>query len=271
MSSRRSPIALAALFVVPFVIAAIGAFLIRTNQLEATSPTEPIATPVETTAPAETTAPLTVESTAPVETTTSTEAPIQTTTTTTEPVSVAPDAPISTDGAVLRSIDTSDRRLFDAGVGCASLARDASTVRACDITTTNSVEVAWVSMNEGVDILAHRLDEGPDVWTVVLRSSASASKPPIVADVTGDGENDIVVGWRSEGALATDVVEVVDQSPVVSLHLSLVDGRVTVGDGRLDAWSRIDRGGYAHWGYTGGAERWEAVSELDNDPPSGEL
>lgn len=263
--------ALVALFIVPFALAATGAFVFRTNQLDATSPTEVVTSSTETTAPVETTAPLTVETSAPIETTTTTEAPVETTTTTTVPVPVVPDAPITTEGALLRPIDTSDRRLFDANVGCASLARDASTVRACDLTITNSVEVAWVSMDEGVDILAHRLDEGPDVWTVVLRSSASASKSPIVADVTGDGENDIVVGWRSDGALATDVVEVVNQSPVVSLHLSLIDGRVTVGDGRLDAWNRLGAGTYAHWGYTGGADNWEGISELDENPPAGQL
>lgn len=255
----------------PFVFAAVGAFVIRTNQLDASAPTELVVTAAETTASAETTAPLTVETTAPVEsTTTSSEAPVETTTTT-EPEPVVPDAPVTTGGALLRPIETSDRRLFDAGVGCTSLARDGASVRGCDITTTNSVEVAWVSMDEGVDILAHRLDEGPDVWTVVLRSSASASRSPIVVDVTGDGENDIVVGWRSDGALAANVVEVVDDSPTVSLHLSLADGRVSVGDGRLDAWSRLDDGNYAHWGYTGGAGNWETTAEFDNDPPSGEL
>jgi hypothetical protein len=271
-SARRSPVTLLLLFVVPFAVAAVGAFVLRTNQLEASAPTDPVVV-VETSVPVETIPALTVETTAVAETTVAatTEAPVETTTTSTEaPVPVAPDAPISTEGALLRPLDNADRRLFDPAADCASLSRDGSALRACEISAAGGIEIAWVSMDEGVDVLTRRPDEGPDVWTVVLRSSASSSRSPVFADVTGDGEADLVVGWRSDGVLAADVVEVRSGAPSVTLHLSLLDGRIAIGDGQLDAWSKLDDG-FARWTYSGGGDSWEATSALDNDPPSGQL
>jgi hypothetical protein len=283
-SARRSPVTLILLFIVPFLAAAMGAFVFRTNQLEASTSTDLIATVSETTVPTETTAPLSVETTGiPVVETTAaatTEAPIETTTpptaaptipTTTEaPKPVAPDAPVSKDGAVLAPV--ADKRLLEADRGCASLSRtNESVVRGCEIAGASGLDIAWVSSDEGVDVLTHSSENAADEWNVVLRSSTSASRTPLFADVTGDGELDIVVGYRPEGSLGVDVVEIRNSTAEVTLHLSLANGRVVLGEGQLRAWSELDDGSFARWTYTGGGDSWQGASAIDNDPPSGQL
>ncbi len=279
-SARRSPVTLILLFVVPFLAAAMATFLFRTNQLSASTPTEFVQTATETTAPRDTT-PLSVETTAVVESTTTaapvattTEAPIETTTlpasTTEAPPPQAPDAPISTEGAVLGSV--TDRRILEPEKGCASLARSTeSVVRGCDISGARGLDIAWVSADEGVDILTHSSENAADEWNVVLRSSGAPSRNPLFADVTGDGELDIVVGFRPETSLGVDIVEIRNSTAEVTLHLSLVNGRVVVGDGQLRAWSELESGAFARWTYTGGADNWQGQSEIDTDPPSGQL
>jgi hypothetical protein len=257
----------------------MGAFVFRTNQLEASTPTDLVETVSETAVPAETTAPLSVETTGvPVVETTAapitTEAPIETSTaapTTTEaPKPIAPDAPVSTEGAILAPV--ADKRLLDADKGCASLSRtNDSVVRACDIAGASGLDVAWVSSDEGVDVLTHSSENAADEWNVVLRSSTPASRAPVFADVTGDGEIDIVVGYRPESSLGVDVVEVLNSTAEVTLHLSLPNGRVVLRDGQLRAWSELEDGSFARWTYSGGGGNWQAASAIDNDPPSGQL
>jgi hypothetical protein len=279
-SARRSPVTLILLFVVPFVAAAMVAFLFRTNQLEASTPTELIQTSTETTIPAETIPPLSVETTeitvAPATTivVTTTAPPAETTTlppTTTEaPPPEVPDAPISTEGAVLAPV--TDKRILEADKGCASLSRsNDSVVRGCETGGANGLDIAWVSADEGVDILTHSSENAADEWNVVLRSATPASRPPVFTDVTGDGEIDIVVGYRPESSLGVDVVEIRNGTAEVTLHLSLANGRAIVGDGRLQAWSELEGGAFARWTYSGGGDRWQGKSAIDNDPPSGQF
>jgi hypothetical protein len=281
-SARRSPVTLILLFVVPFLAAAMGTFLFRTNQLEASTPTELVQTSTETTVASETIPPLSVETTdVSVETTTTvapivttTEPPIDTTTlapTTIEaPPPQAPDAPISTEGAVLAPV--TDRRILESDKGCMSLARSAeSVIRGCDITGAGGLDIAWVSADEGVDILTHSSENAADEWNVVLRSSSPSSRAPVFGDVTGDGEIDIVVGFRPETALGVDVVEIRNSTAEVTLHLSLANGRAVVGDGQLRAWSELEGGAFARWTYTGGGDNWQGKSAIDTDPPSGQL
>jgi hypothetical protein len=279
-SARRSPVTLILLFVVPFLATAIGTFVFRTNQLEASTPTEVIQTATETTAPAETIPTLSVDTTETTAAPTSTETPvtepppIETTTlapTTTEaPAPKAPDAPVSREGAVLASV--TDKRLLEADKGCASLARtNESVVRGCDTSGASGLDIAWVSADEGVDILTHSSENAADEWNVVLRSSTPSSRPPVFADVTGDGEIDIVVGYRPETSLGVDVVEIRNGTAEVTLHLNLANGRAIVGDGKLQAWSELEGGSFARWTYTGGGDSWQGKSTIDNDPPSGQL
>ena len=273
MASRRSPFAFVALFVVPFGLSAGAAYTVRSGSSgEPVVATQTIDSTVDTAAPTETTAPLTLETAATVVETTvapvsETEAP-----TTKPPTSNLPEAPITSEGALLRKLDDQERRLFDAATGCDSLGPASSVVRDCETAPSSGNEVGWVSMDDGVDVIVRSADDGPDVWTVVLRANAASSRPPLLVDVTGDGELDLLVGWRSsDRVLGVDVVEFASGSADVTLHLSLIDGRVSAGDGSLEAFTQIADASYVRWRYTGGVGKWTAKTKAVTDPPGGQL
>ncbi len=286
--ARRSPLPLyVALFAMPFAIAAIGAFGVRSWQNAAgndtVAPTEAVVV-VATTVPS--TVPLTIDTVPVTEATTApTEAPDTTSVPETDPPQQVrlPRPPTSGDGAFLRRMSDADRRLYEEASSCNSLARPGTTARGCDITTSAGLDVAWVSMAEGLDVLTHTEADGPDVWNVVLRSNTSPSRSPVFADVSGSGEVALLAGWRSgDGTLAVDVVEfdaATFTSPTVSLHLEMLDGRVHAGDGRIDAWSGVVVSGgdpaqpstYAHWTFEDGGPDWTTSTSRDDTPPAGQL
>jgi hypothetical protein len=286
--ARRSPLPqYVALFAVPFAIAAVGAFGVRSWQNAAGDdtavPTTEIVV-VETTVPS--TVPLPIDTVAVTEPpTTSTEAPDTTSVPETDPPQQVrlPKPPTSGNGAFLRPMSDADRRLYEEASSCNSLARPGTTATGCDITTSAGLDVAWVLMPEGLDVLTHTEADGPDVWNVVLRSNASPSRSPVFADVSGTGEVALLAGWRSsDGTLAVDIVEfdpATFTSPTVSLHLEMLDGRVSAGDGRIDAWSGVVASGgdpsqpttYAHWTFEDGGPDWTTSTSRDDTPPAGQL
>lgn len=281
MASRSQLPFYTALFVVPFALAAVGAFGVRTWQQSATTDTGATSevVVVETTVPP--TVPLVVETTTTVPSSTP---PTEVVTTTTPPETQAPvkvplpAAPKTADGALLTALSDADRRLYEDG-NCDTLARPGTTARSCDITSSNGLDIAWVSMDEGLDVLVHVGSDGPDVWNVVLRSNKVVSRAPLFSDVSGDGEVELVAGWRpGDGTLNVDVVQFDGVTGSVTLHVAALDGRVSAGDGQLDVWSGLVASGadpgqlssYVHWAYSNGP-RWRVKASRDESPPSGQL
>ena len=247
----------------PEVIAISGTTVAETTVVETTLPLviEDTTTVVDTVAPttvAETTVPDTV-------------AP------TTQPPSRPAPSP-STDGANLQPLPGDERRQYAAEDGCRSLSRSGTDAE-CKLISPEDPAAAWTieADGSGSDVLIR--DEGTDViYSVVLRSLSSPTRAPRLIDATGDGASDLVFGWRDgNGTLGIDIVELRGDSAAVTLHLSLVDGRVTVGDGQIDAWSGVRAEGettsssWDHLTYTKVGGRWEVTSEIDNSPPSGEF
>lgn len=282
MPSSRLPV-LAIAFLVAFGAAGAGAYVVRSDQLRGESTLVQNSVPIpETTAVADSTL-LSVDTSiadttaAPDTTAPPPETDPPTTTTSTEPPGRTTPQ-LSNNGALLRP--STDRRLFSEADGCNSLARD-GIAESCDRQSVGGVEIAWVIGANSIDVLQRDpAVDGPDVWNVALSADSIPARDPRLADVTGDGVPELVIGWRdANSTLAVDVVEVRDGNPGVSLHLTLVDGRITVGDGQIDAWNGVPQPGddpslptsFDHWTYTRTNGRWTVDSERDDDPPAGQL
>ncbi len=199
----------------------------------------------------------------------------------TEPPVTEPPRPkyrASTDGANFQPLSGDERRQYSAADGCRSLSRTGIDAE-CELISPEDPGAAWTIESDGTgsDVLFR--EAGTDVvYVVALRSLRAPSRRPLLVDATGDGANDLVFGWReADGSLGVDIVELRGDSAAVTLHLSLPDGRLTVGDGQIDAWSGVKASGEAtatswdHLIYKKIDGRWEVNSKIDNSPPSGEF
>lgn len=273
-ASARSRLAFGSVLVLLFAGSFGGAYAFRQRQLDTPATPTELQPPVETTAVADTTTPLAVDSSiaettvAPVETTAAPE-----TTTEAPPTTVAPrELVLTTDGAAFAG--ATGRALWDDSVGCDSIATRSATASACDRFTLGGVNIAWViDGGGGATVLQNDpgVDE-PGTWNVALETSATPSRPPLVVDVTGDGQADLVFGFRSDSALGVDVVEVRDGSPGLVLHLALPGGRATAGDGQLDVWQQDASGVFEHWTVRRDGGRWTKDGfERSENAPAGNL
>jgi hypothetical protein len=270
-ASARSRLAFGTLLALLFAGSFGGAYAFRQRQLDTTASPTDLQPPVETTAAADTTTPLVVDTSiadttlAPVETTAvpeTTSAPV----TTISPQSLV----LSTDGALFGS--GSSRGLWDDAVGCDSIATRSGAASACDRLSLGGVNVAWViDAQGGATVLQN--DPGsdePGTWNVELETSSTPSRPPLVTDVTGDGQPELVFGFRNGSTLAVDVVEIRDGNAGVVLHLDLPSGRVTAGDGQLDVWQQAGGGDFEHWTVRRDGGRWTKDGfERTGSPPAG--
>lgn len=188
--------------------------------------------------------------------------------------------PLTTDGAFLSQPESPEPRQLNPDDQCASLSGTGA-ADICDLVSIGGRSYGWVFIGggQGVDLLTGD-PELPDVFTVGLRSGSIPTQKPRFVDVTGDGQPDIVLGWRGDdGGLDVDIVEIRNGSLVVTLHLHLVDGRLSAGGGSLDAWTGVPQEGddpqnpssYDKWSYTKQGGRWVATSERDDNPPTGQL
>lgn len=273
MTPTRSRIAFGGTLLVLFGLAFGGAYVVRARQLD--TKTVALDTVVaESTSAAETTVPLAVDSTLPAETTAipeTTAAPETTEAPTTTAAPVA-DLNLTTDGSAFGR--GSGKAVWDDTIGCDSIATRAGVASDCDRLTIGGVGVAWViDALGGATVLAN--DPGVDdanAWSVELDTAATPTKRPLVVDVTGDGEAEMLFGFRSSTNLAVDVIEVRDGTPGVALHLDLPGGRITAGDGVLDVWQAAAGGGFDHWTISRTDGRWTKDGyERTDSAPTGSL
>jgi hypothetical protein len=270
-ASARSRLAFGAVLALLFAGSFGGAYAFRQRQLDTSAKPIDLQPPVETTAVPDTTPPLVVDSSIadttvpPVETTAAPE------TTSAPPTTVAPkDLVLTTDGALFGA--GTDRRLWDDAVGCDSIATRSDAASACDRFSLGGVNIAWlIDANGGATVLQN--DPGsdePGTWNVELDTSSTPSRAPLVTDVTGDGQAELVFGFRTDTSLAVDVVEIRDGNAGVVLHLDLPNGRATAGDGQLDVWQRGNGDGFEHWTIRRDGGRWTKDGfERTSSPPAG--
>ena len=268
MSRRLSP-ALTATFVVVLALSGAAAFVLRTSQLDSGRSSATASGRVK----ADTTM-LTVDSTAAT-------VP-DTTVADTAPKGLGATPAISGAGALLRSASDPEPRVWVASTGCSSLLTSGAAT-GCERLSSGGVEVAWVVYADGgVDVLERDPAVDPaDQWSLALRSGAPPVAAPKVVDLTGDGQPEIVVGWRdASGTLSLDVVEVRDGHPGVRLHLSLPFGRSVAVEGQLDGWIGLPQTGdpvgspsvYDHWVFrvVDGAWKVEPATR-EGQPPKGDF
>ncbi len=250
-----------------------GAYVFRERQLDETIVAVDSGPATETTTPAETTTPLAVDSTIPVDTTTPSETTSPPETTKAPVTTVAPsELSLSTDGTLFQA--ASDRALWDDAVGCDSIATQSGAAGDCDRLSIGGVNIAWVlDAGGGATVLQNDpgVDE-PGTWNVELETGSTPSRRPLVTDVTGDGQPELLFGFRSDSSLTVDIVEIRDGNAGVVLHLDLPGGRVSAGDGQLDVWQQSEAGSFEHWTVTRNSGRWTKDGfERTASAPAGNL
>lgn len=286
MPRSSAPILVSAL-VLSLGIGTAGSYAFRQSQLSEAAQDSVVVSIADTTEVAADLTLLSVDSTVAVETTVevveTTQPPI-TEPPTTVPANKARTEPqMTTNGAQLRPISGTDRRLFDEAAGCTSLLAPGSAGPAeCDRLEIGGIRVAWVTdAAGGIDILqSDPATDEENTWNVQLRAVTSPERPPRITDVTGDGQAELVIGWRNEtGELLVDIVEIRESNAVVSLHLNLVGGRITVGDGGIEAWNGVptegdspaDPSSFDRWTYRKDGGRWVSSAVRDDEPPSSQI
>lgn len=184
-----------------------------------------------------------------------------TTTTTTTIPGMQPDTRMSTapttrlgpsidgSGAVLLPPGAPTSRPLSPGSSCQGLAdRGASDVR-CDHFRAKGGDLIWLTQSTREGVLGsgrgrsvHVFQRsGPGQWTAVLEKldvggDQFRSINVRVVDVSGDGHQDAVFGFRSasSGLLAVDVVE---GPGAVTAHRDASNGSARVSPGQIDLWS----------------------------------
>lgn len=208
-----------------------------------------------------TTVPLEVPTTAPSETT----VPPETTVAPTRPPTTAPrpdPIELGAGGSSLVTPSNPERRLVADPGDCAALAGSGSAV-SCGRFESRGVSVAWVRDANGTfDVLTRdESADGGDVWVQRLTGDGTnIAEDPRTADVSGDGEADLVVGLRTAEDLLVDVVEVRGATPTVTLHLDLPGGRARVTGGELLVWLPVGDGRLARSSLTAAGGDWKVAS-----------
>jgi hypothetical protein len=174
-----------------------------------------------------------------------------------------PDLALSRGGAFLEAPGNAARYLLSPDDECNSLSTTGAAI-ACGRFVSRGVPAYWVRDSDGsVRVIVRDFaTEGEDAWTVALETSdAGLSDSPSVADVSGDGEADLILGWRDGDDLAIDVVELVDGQPAVTLHLDLPPGsKVRVSGGEILVWRSVGDGQLAQYSVSGGSGAWRVSS-----------
>jgi hypothetical protein len=164
--------------------------------------------------------------------------------TTAPPATAAPSPPLSAQGAVLQLPGASPPRTFDEGVGCASLADRGPWSTECGTVTAGGVDLAWmVAEHDGTDELRAYLFRRlvGNQWTIALSAVDEARDFAGVvvraADVSGDGQPEVVYGFRHQGTGQILELDVVEAPGRVVVHRELDKGTAVAAEGRLEDWT----------------------------------
>ena len=172
---------------------------------------------------------------------------------TTVPPSTATTVPpvVTGAGAVLRAPAAPDHRIQDPS-GCQSLADAGWGDVKCGAARTATATLTWLTearpgpagatatrayvfrargqAGAGQDVVLEELDDNAASFTAVNAR---------VDDVAGDGHQQILFGFRSQGTAERLLVDLVTGDGAVSVHRDLVQGSARTAPGQLDTWSAV--------------------------------
>ncbi|MGH9268565.1 MAG: hypothetical protein ACRD0D_10360, partial [Acidimicrobiales bacterium] len=197
------------------------------------------------------------------------------TTTTTVPPTTTLAPVVDAQGAVLVNAARVPRPI-DAARGCRSLVDEGWTVGDCGTARAAGADLVWLVQSRspgGRQIVVLRVATGSDWVPVLIASDDGSGLGDVrarVADVSGDGAEDIVFGFRSRAATPVLTLHVVEGPGRVVVHQRLVRGSARVVGGALETWQPAPDGAQfeqAAIRFTGGAWR-RVVSRL---VPAGEV
>ncbi|HUR18075.1 MAG TPA: hypothetical protein VMZ51_03945 [Acidimicrobiales bacterium] len=152
-------------------------------------------------------------------------------------------------GAVLQPVGVAASRQLAAGSSCHGLADQNASEVHCEQFRARGGDLIWLTQSTREGVLGSAQGRsvyvfqraGSDSWRIALEkvdSSGSQFKSVNVrvADVSGDGSQDAVFGFRSasSGLLALDVVE---GPGSVNAHRDASNGSVRISTGQIDVWA----------------------------------
>ena len=176
------------------------------------------------------------------------------------------DRPVSAEGAVLRPPLPARTRPRPADESCAALAAPGFTVR-CGIARTAGGPLVWLAETSatGRGSRAQILREaGADALAVVLEvvdedGSRFDDIRGAVADVSGDGSDDIALSFYRRGSQQVLAVDLVEGPGVVAVHREYVQGSVRAVAGQFEGWEE-GAGVLIHERIWFEGERWQRAA-----------
>ena len=152
-------------------------------------------------------------------------------------------------GAILTAPASPDERRLDPTAGCASLADAGWAEVRCGVAQAHGAALTWLTearANGGASARRAYVfrPATSNMEQVVLQAMDEAgdrfsSINVRVDGVTGDGSQDLVFGFRGQGAAAVLAIDLVHGPGVVTVHRDLYRGSARTGGGRLDTWSGV--------------------------------
>lgn len=159
---------------------------------------------------------------------------------------------VTGEGAVLERARVAPSRTM--GAACSSLADPGWTSTSCGTARAAGGDLTWVISSgpnsRGRRAHVWRRGSSAGEWVLALEArddngTRFASIAAKVADVSGDGKDDIAFGFRGTGNAAELAIDVVDGRggvPEVTLHRDALRGSARVPSGELEVWAGKPQG-----------------------------
>lgn len=156
---------------------------------------------------------------------------------------------VTAEGATITRSPSGAVRTVDKAKGCNSAAAPGWNLQNCGALKTSGTVLLWLVESKGKTTRALVLKEQTDKkWAVVLSAAdvdgTAFSKIGVRGeDVSGDGQPELVFGFRRKDAAGTLSMDVVDATPAVVAHRNLAKGVVQVDKGVITTWAAASGGG----------------------------
>lgn len=172
---------------------------------------------------------------------------------------------VMAEGATLKRSPSGAVRTVDKAKGCTSAgAGDGWKIEDCGALRTSGTVLLWLIESKGKASRALVLKEQTSGRWLVVLSAADVDGSTFAKigvrgeDVSGDGQPELVFGFRRKDAASTLSMDVVDASPAVVAHRDLAKGAVRLAKGEITTWAAAADGSYDQVAITYAAGAWRA-------------